>query len=70
MKNKVKIGELNFELTLPRDETELPRLEIENDASMVFVRLERSDAENLKHLLERYLSHLDQAGQNFLANEG
>jgi hypothetical protein len=52
---KMKIGDLNFEITPPHSEEELPSFEIENDASMVFVKVELSQAIALNKLLTRFI---------------
>jgi hypothetical protein len=59
-KESVKIGELNFELTTAdRDaETEEPTrpvLEVENDASMVYLKIEKSEAIRLRRLLDQFI---------------
>ena len=55
LKKKVKIGELTFELICPQNEEEKPRLEIENDASMIFVQVDLEKARELRDLLGLYL---------------
>jgi hypothetical protein len=56
MKEKVKIGELNFEFISQSPEDGRPVLEIENDASMVFVKVDKQKARELKSLLEKYIA--------------
>lgn len=59
MNTKVEIGELNFELTLPKNEEEKARFEIENDASMVFVDVDLAKAHELRDLLDQYITELE-----------
>lgn len=63
-KDKVRIGDLNFELSVldPGEVRELeegeefPMLEIENDASMIYLKVSLSEAKALRTLLDKYLS--------------
>lgn len=56
MREKVKIGELNFEFISQSPEDGQPVLEIENDASMVFEKVDKQKARELKALLEKYIA--------------
>lgn len=56
MKRYVKVGELNFELTTSNQEGVRPTLEVENDASILFHKLELEEAIELKDLLEDFIS--------------
>lgn len=51
----VRIGDLNFEFRPEHPEDQTPSLEIENDASMVYVRVTKDEAMKLKKLLERFI---------------
>ena len=67
MKRKLKIGELNFELTIPENDEAAPYFEIENDASMIFEKLEVSEAVELKKLIELFIKKADQFTDKSLA---
>lgn len=67
MKRKLKIGELNFELTIPENDEGFPYFEIENDASMIFEKLEVSEAVELKKLIELFIKKADQFTDKSLA---
>ena len=54
-KEKLQIKELNFELTYPMDEEDLPTFEIENNTSAVLVRVEIDKAIELRDLLTRFI---------------
>jgi hypothetical protein len=63
-KKIVKIGEINFELTV-HDVPDLePTLEIENDASMIYETLSVEKALALRELLDRFIGE----SQNFNEN--
>lgn len=57
-KTRVKVGELNFELTIPEDLEDMPSFEIENDASMVFENVNVNKARELKILLEEFIKQV------------
>lgn len=60
MKNdKVKIGDLNFELVYQSPDDGLPTLEIENDASMIFLKVEKDQARELRELLTKFIELKD-----------
>lgn len=52
----VRVGELRFELIIPEDTEDMPVLEIENDASMVYETLDITKAMQLRNLLDQYIS--------------
>ena len=52
---KVKIGDLNFELVYQSPDDGLPTLEIENDASMIFLKVEQDQARKLRDLLTKFI---------------
>lgn len=54
----VKIGELNFDFIPKSSEDGLPVLEIENDASMIFLRVTKEEARRLRDLLNRYIEYV------------
>lgn len=58
-RSKVKIGELNFEFIDREDEATFPVLEIENDASMVFEKVELQKAVELRELLDQFIKAYD-----------
>lgn len=51
----VKVGELKFELVIPDDTEDMPVLEIENDACMVYETLDISKAMQLRNLLDDFI---------------
>lgn len=51
----VRIGELRFELIIPVDEEDMPVLEIENDASMIYETVDISKAIELRKLLDQFI---------------
>lgn len=51
----VKIGELKFELVIPEDDEDMPVLEIENEASMVYETVDITKAMQLRNLLDEYI---------------
>jgi len=55
IEKKVKIGELTFEILPASGDEDKPRLEIENDASMVFVQVDQEKAKELRDLLNLYI---------------
>ncbi len=55
IKRHVKIGELNFDIITPVDEESLPTLEIENDSSAVFIKVELEKAIELRDLLNAFI---------------
>lgn len=59
-KESVKIGDLNFDFTYRNAEDGLPSFEIENDASMVYVRVEKDQARNLRDLLDKFIQYVPQ----------
>lgn len=52
---KLQIKELNFELTYPDDDEDLPAFEIENNTSAILVRVEVDKALELRDLLSRFI---------------
>ena len=68
MKKKVIIGELNFELTTPENEENQARFEIENNASMVFERVELESALELRNLLDDFITECEK--RDLLENQG
>ena len=58
LRTHIKIGELKFELIVPEDSEDLPVLEIENDASMVYEIVDANKAMELRNLLDEYLNQI------------
>jgi hypothetical protein len=54
-KRNVKIGELKFELLIPADAEDMPVLEIENEASMVYENVGVTEALRLRKLLDQFI---------------
>jgi hypothetical protein len=54
-KKITKIGELKFELVIPDDSEDMPTLEIENDACMVYETVDVNKAMQLRKLLDDYI---------------
>lgn len=52
---KVKIGDLNFELVYQSPDDGQPSFEIENDASMIFLKVEKDQARKLRDLLTKFI---------------
>lgn len=51
----LKIGELKFELIQSLDEEDMPVLEIENEASMIFETVDVNQAMQLRKLLDEFI---------------
>lgn len=51
----IKIGELKFELIKPLDEEDMPVLEIENEASIIFETVDIDHAIKLRNLLDDFI---------------
>lgn len=51
----IKIGELKFELIKPQDEEDMPVLEIENEASIIFETVDVEHAIQLRKLLDQFI---------------
>ena len=51
----LKIGELKFELIMSQDEEDMPVLEIENEASMIFETVDVNQAMQLRKLLDEFI---------------
>ena len=58
LRTHIKIGELKFELIVPEDSEDLPVLEIENDASMVYEIVDANKAIELRNLLDEYINQI------------
>lgn len=54
-KEFVKIGDLNFEFSRQNPEDGKPSFEIENDASIIYVRVEKEKARELRDLLDKFI---------------
>jgi|GEM_PF-5658245 hypothetical protein len=60
MKNlKIKVDELIFELSYDSSEMPLPKVEIENNTSMILVSLDVEKAIEIRNLLNRYIQEME-----------
>ena len=58
-KIKVEIDELAFELSYESGEDPSPKIEIENNTSMLFIKLNVEKAVELRNLLNHYIQEME-----------
>jgi hypothetical protein len=58
-KLKVKIDELAFELSYESGDDQIPKVEIENNTSMLFITLNMEKAIELRNLLNLYIQAIE-----------